>query len=33
MIQAFENGTAPALEVYGLRMEHKHVPELQLYSG
>jgi len=33
MIQAFENGTAPHFEVYGLRMEHKHVPELQLYSG
>jgi N-acetyl-gamma-glutamyl-phosphate reductase len=33
MIEAFETGKAPALEVYGLRMEHKHVPELQLYSG
>ncbi|MBM3623211.1 MAG: N-acetyl-gamma-glutamyl-phosphate reductase [Alphaproteobacteria bacterium] len=33
MIEAFETGKAPAFEVYGLRMEHKHVPELQLYSG
>ncbi len=33
MIEAFEKGTAPAFEVYGLRMEHKHVPELQLYAG
>jgi N-acetyl-gamma-glutamyl-phosphate reductase len=33
MIEAFEGGTAPHFEVYGLRLEHKHVPELQLYSG
>jgi N-acetyl-gamma-glutamyl-phosphate reductase len=33
MIEAFEKGTAPAFEVYGLRMEHKHVPELQRYAG
>lgn len=33
MIEAFEAGKAPSFEVYGLRMEHKHVPELQLYSG
>jgi N-acetyl-gamma-glutamyl-phosphate reductase len=33
MIASFENGTAPAFELYGLGFEHKHVPELQLYSG
>ena len=32
MIQAYESGTAPAFELYGLGLEHKHVPELQLYS-
>ena len=33
MIQAYENGTGPSFELYGLGMEHKHVPELQKYSG
>jgi N-acetyl-gamma-glutamyl-phosphate reductase len=33
MIANFENGSAPAFELYGLGFEHKHVPELQLYSG
>ncbi|MGJ4962270.1 N-acetyl-gamma-glutamyl-phosphate reductase [Bradyrhizobium sp. HKCCYLRH3061] len=32
MIAAFENGTAPNFELYGLGLEHKHLPELQLYS-
>ncbi len=32
MIQSHESGTAPAFELYGLALEHKHVPELQLYS-
>ena len=32
MIASFESGTAPAFELYGLGFEHKHVPELQLYS-
>ncbi|MGJ4913383.1 N-acetyl-gamma-glutamyl-phosphate reductase [Bradyrhizobium sp. HKCCYLRH2060] len=32
MIAAFENGTAPSFELYGLGLEHKHLPELQLYS-
>src|SRR5690242_4873962 len=32
MITSFENGTAPHFELYGLGFEHKHVPELQLYS-
>jgi N-acetyl-gamma-glutamyl-phosphate reductase len=33
MIEAYENGTAPAFELYGLGLEHKHLPELTLYSG
>jgi N-acetyl-gamma-glutamyl-phosphate reductase len=33
MIQNFEDGTAPAFELYGLGFEHKHVPETQLYSN
>ena len=33
MIQAYEEGTAPAFELYGLGLMHKHVPELQKYSG
>jgi N-acetyl-gamma-glutamyl-phosphate reductase len=32
MISSFEDGTAPAFELYGLGFEHKHVPEVQLYS-
>jgi len=33
MIEAYEAGTAPSFELYGLGLEHKHVPELQKYSG
>jgi N-acetyl-gamma-glutamyl-phosphate reductase len=34
MIEAYEvSKTAPALDVYGLQLEHKHVPELHRYSG
>jgi N-acetyl-gamma-glutamyl-phosphate reductase len=33
MIASFENGTAPAFELYGLGFEHKHLPETQLYSN
>lgn len=33
MIEAYEAGTAPAFELYGLGFEHKHVPELQKYTG
>jgi N-acetyl-gamma-glutamyl-phosphate reductase len=33
MIEAYEAGTAPAFELYGLGLSHKHVPELQTYSG
>ena len=32
MIEAYEAGKAPAFEVYGLGLEHKHLPELQTYS-
>jgi N-acetyl-gamma-glutamyl-phosphate reductase len=32
MIEAYEAGTAPAFELYGLAMEHKHLPEMQLNS-
>lgn len=32
MIEAYETGKAPAFELYGLGLEHKHVPELQTYS-
>src|ERR1700723_3716427 len=32
MIESFENGTAPAFELYGLGFEHKHLPETQLYA-
>ena len=33
MIEAYESGRAPAFELYGLGFEHKHIPEIQLYSG
>jgi N-acetyl-gamma-glutamyl-phosphate reductase len=33
MIEAYDAGKAPLFELYGLGLEHKHVPELQLYSG
>jgi N-acetyl-gamma-glutamyl-phosphate reductase len=32
MITSFEDGSAPAFELYGLGFEHKHLPEMQLYS-
>ena len=32
MIEAYEAGTAPAFELYGLGFEHKHLPELQQYA-
>jgi len=32
MIASFENGSAPSFELYGLGFEHKHLPEMQLYS-
>ncbi len=37
MIEAYESTdktqSAPPLDVYGLQLQHKHVPELQKYSG
>jgi len=32
MIEAYETGTAPAYELYGLGLEHKHLAELQQYG-
>ena len=33
MIASFEDGSAPSFELYGLGFEHKHLPEMQLYSS
>ncbi|MGO9741147.1 MAG: N-acetyl-gamma-glutamyl-phosphate reductase [Roseiarcus sp.] len=33
MIEAYESARAPAFELYGLALEHKHMPEICLYSG
>ena len=33
MIQAHEAAHGPAFELYGLGLEHKHVPETRLYGG
>jgi N-acetyl-gamma-glutamyl-phosphate reductase len=33
MIEAYESGRAPSFELYALALEHKHMPEIQLYSG
>jgi N-acetyl-gamma-glutamyl-phosphate reductase len=33
MIEAHEQDGGPAFELYGLKLEHKHVPETQLYCG
>jgi N-acetyl-gamma-glutamyl-phosphate reductase len=32
MIEAYEKGTAPVFELYGLGLEHKHVPETQTHA-
>ncbi|MBU3889111.1 N-acetyl-gamma-glutamyl-phosphate reductase [Methylosinus sporium] len=32
MIEAYEKGEAPAFELYGLTLEHKHLPEIAVYS-
>lgn len=32
MIEAYDAGTAPLFELYGLGLEHKHLPELQAYA-
>jgi N-acetyl-gamma-glutamyl-phosphate reductase len=33
MIEAYEAGTAPLFEVYGLGLEHKHLAEIMKYTG
>ena len=33
MIEAYEAGTAPAFEIYGLGLKHKHLPEIVKYTG
>ena len=33
MIAAYEGGTAPSFELYGLGLQHKHLPELHKFSG
>lgn len=33
MIEAFESGTGPAFELYGLAFTHKHIPETIRYAG
>jgi N-acetyl-gamma-glutamyl-phosphate reductase len=33
MIEAYEKGNAPAFEVYGLGLKHKHLPEIMKYTG
>lgn len=33
MIEDHESGKGPDFELYGLSLQHKHVPELQKYSG
>ncbi|MEJ5989456.1 N-acetyl-gamma-glutamyl-phosphate reductase [Ramlibacter sp. PS3R-8] len=33
MIEAYESGQAPAYELYGLGLKHKHLPEIVKYTG
>jgi N-acetyl-gamma-glutamyl-phosphate reductase len=33
MIEAYETGQAPAFELYGLQLVHKHLPELAAYAN
>jgi len=33
MIEQYESGKGPSFDLYGLTLNHKHVPETQLYSG
>ncbi len=33
MIEAYEAGSAPAYELYGLGLKHKHVPEIMRHTG
>ena len=33
MIEAYEQGSAPPFELYGLGLKHKHIPEIMQYTG
>lgn len=33
MIEAYEKGSAPLFEMYGLGLHHKHVPEIMVHGG
>ena len=33
MIADYEQGKAPAFEIYALGLEHKHIPEIERYAG
>lgn len=33
MIEAYEQGNAPAFELYALGLKHKHIPEIMAYTG
>lgn len=33
MIEAYEAGNAPAMELYALGLKHKHIPEIMRYTG
>ena len=33
MIEAYESDQAPAFELYGLGLKHKHIPEIMKYTG
>ncbi|MDX7953929.1 N-acetyl-gamma-glutamyl-phosphate reductase [Lichenihabitans sp. Uapishka_5] len=33
MIESHQSGGAPSFELYGLTLQHKHVPEIMRYSG
>ena len=33
MIEAYEAGNAPPMELYGLGLKHKHIPEIMRYTG
>ena len=33
MIEAYDKGEAPAFELYGLGLAHKHLPEIMQYTG
>ncbi len=33
MMEAYEAGSAPAMELYALGLKHKHIPEIMRYTG